>query len=116
MDMPDPEQVKVWIAILGASLLKWLLTDQEVPAEGEDEVLRRSRRRKSVGSVAAGVFIGYFGHEWVIHRIDWFTQDDVVIVAIALTVTGEAIFKWLMGMGPAMFEKVAQSWFNNRGS
>lgn len=63
----------------------------------------------------AGVLIGYFGHEWVITRFDYFTQDDIVLVAIALTVTGEHIFRWMMTLGPQVFEKVALGLFNRRG-
>lgn len=86
---------------------------EAVPNETPQQ--RSMRLRKSVGGVMAGVMIGYFGYERVIHWFDVFTMDDAVLVAIALTVTGEHVFRWLMNLGPQVFDKVALGLFNRRG-
>ncbi len=104
--MPENwNEFKVIGAIIFASIVKWLMTE-EVIAEDEKPDARKRRLRKAFGGILAGVLVGYFGHPWVISKSSFFTTDDTVIVAIALTITGEHIVRSLMTVGPQILENM----------
>lgn len=103
----DYEDMKVATAIALTTFAKFLMSE-EGPVEGETQIQARFRRRKSFGGIIAGVIIGYFFHEKVIALVPALTEDDRTLVAIVLTVTGEHLFRWIMGFGPDTFGKITR--------
>ncbi|GHE88197.1 hypothetical protein GCM10016455_05400 [Aliiroseovarius zhejiangensis] len=95
--MQYAEDVKFWVAVALTTFIKWLFTDEVAP-EDETPIERRIRLRRALGGILAGFLAAYYGHEWIIGKIESLTEDDTVIVAIVLAITGEHIMRALMSI------------------
>lgn len=100
------EEMKLWLAIIGTTVAKWLLTD-EGPGKDETPAMASVRRRKAFGGIIAGVLISYYGHGAVIRWVPALTDQDRLIVAIVLALSGEHFMRWVIGTGPELFSKIA---------
>ena len=84
----------LWLAIVGATLAKFLLTEEEIPPD-ETRAQKWRRRRRYLGSGVAGIVLGYFGNQEV---ADWLGFEDPVLIACALVLMGERVAITLMNV------------------
>lgn len=99
------DDIKIWVAIILASLTKWLLTE-ELPPDEETDRQKRLRLRRSVGGITAGVLLGAYGYEPVTRWAGFGHPSDAALVAILLAFTGEHVFRALIEKAPKIIDAI----------
>jgi hypothetical protein len=78
------QDIRFWITIAVASLLKWFFTPTKQTA------------KQAIAGIIAGAVAAFYGHEWVIRTFSYLTPEDKDIVVIGLVITGEHLVRTLM--------------------
>lgn len=88
------ESLTYWAALVIAASVKWFLS-------------QKATTRQTIGGILSGMFLAYFGHDFVIRNVGFFNSADDVIVSIALVFTGEHLARFLLSLSP---EKALKIW------
>lgn len=84
------EDMRFWITIAVASLLKWFFTPTKQTA------------KQAIAGIIAGAVSAYYGHDWVIRTFESLTPEDRDIVVIGLVITGEHLVRALLVYLPGL--------------
>lgn len=103
--MPEWETIKVFM-IMGLTAVAKLLLTVEEPPKNETNRGKWTRRYRASGGVMAGFILAYYGHDWLIARLDALTVSDTTMVIIVLTLTGEHVFRGVMTVSLATVRQI----------
>lgn len=89
------EELELAIAIVLTLLAKWLMTE-EPPKKTDSDFSKRLRRRRSYGGIIAGGIVAFYGHTILINHVEILTEEARIPIVIALTISGEHVFRALI--------------------
>lgn len=102
--LTQPDEFKLWLAVLAAAIVKWLMTEK-VPPDDETKHARRTRWMRSMGGIGAGLLFGIYGHGFVIRNVSSLTEDDTIFVAVLLCLGAEHLIRSAFDLLPAIISK-----------
>lgn len=78
---------KIWLAIGATSVVKLLISP-------------KGSIKQSLAGICSGALVAYYGAEFVIRNLSFFTEADIILVSIVLVLVGEHLVRSLLDSTP----------------
>lgn len=85
--------------IVGAALVKFLLTISEDPPDDETDQGRRQRAKRMWAGITSGLVVAWVGTPALISKVPWLEEVDETWVAVVLVLAGEHIMRRILAPG-----------------